>query len=157
MAKKQISVIERRLQSASALSVGSSTIPLKDPTWTLRWENSEIAPDHLWKVINELGWEYVDPEDIACPLDEVGAQARDGRVIRGTRGTEVLVKMRTADYAKVQSKKRRENLALTFDKKKLRSAVVGQVASAHGEEAAEFIHKNTMTVNDSRERVSLDE
>src|SRR3990167_697212 len=32
MAKKVISVIERRLQSGSALDVGSATVPLKDPT-----------------------------------------------------------------------------------------------------------------------------
>ena len=158
MAKKQnISVIERRLQGASALSVGSVTIPLTDPTWTIRWENSEIAPDHIWKCINHLGWEYVQLEDIACALDEVGARIADGRVVRGERGREVLLKMRVSDYKKVQQKKTKENLALTFDKQKLKSAVVGAVATEHGDQAAEFMHKNTMTVQDSRERVSLDE
>ena len=157
MAKKAISVIERRLQSPSALTAGSTPIPLKDDTWTIRWENSDIAPDHIWRCLNVLGWEYVTPEDVACPLDEVGANARDGRVVRGERGKEILLKMRKADYAKVQKKKTAENLALTFDKKKLKGAVLNQVASAHGEEAADFINKNTMKVTDSRERVNLDE
>lgn len=162
MAKKlNLSVIERRLQGESALAVGSVDIPLKEAGWTIRWENSEIAPDHIWRVINTLGWEYVAPEDIACPLEEVGAIAREGRVVRGERGKEILVKMRTADYKKIQAKKQRENLALTFDKQKLKQAVVGQVASAHGDQAADFINKSVNSrasfVNDSRERVSLDE
>lgn len=157
MAKKAISVIERRLQGPSALMEGSVGIPLKDPTWTLRWENGDIAPDHLWRVINVLGWEYVTAEDIACPLEEVGAIVRDGRVVRGERGKEVLVKMRLSDYKKVQKKKTQENLSVTFDKKKLKGAVVGQVASEHGDEAADFISRNLMTVQDSRERVNLDE
>ena len=156
MAKK-VSVIERRLQSESALSAGSAPIPMKEAIWAVRWENSDIAPDHIWRCINILGWEYVAPEDVACPLDEVGANAREGRVVRGERGKEILLKMRKTDYAKVQKKKTAENLALTFDKKKLKSAVLGQVASEHGGEAAEFINKNVMNVVDSRERVSLDE
>ena len=57
MAKKAISVIERRLQSPSALTAGSTPIPLKDDTWTIRWENSDIAPDHIWRCLNVLGWE----------------------------------------------------------------------------------------------------
>lgn len=157
MAKKAISVIERRLQGASALAVGSVQIPLKDPSYTIRWENSEIAPDHIWRCINILGWEYVVPDDIVCPLDEVGAKAMEDRVVRGERGKEVLLKMKAADYRKIQQKKSRENLAITFDKKKLKGEVLGAVSSEHGSEAAEFIDKNTMMVKDSRERVSLDD
>jgi len=157
VAKKQISVIERRLQSGSALQVGSTSIPLKDSTYVIRWENGEIAPDHIWRCINVLGWEYVLPEDVACPLEEVGAKAMENRVVRGERGREVLLKMKASDYKKVQKLKTQENLRVTFDKKKVKDAVVGAVASEHGDEAAEFIHKNVMTVTDSRERVPLNE
>lgn len=157
MAKKQISVIERRLQSGDALATGSAEIPMKQQGWTLLWGNSEIAPDHLWRLVNVMGWEYVTPEDVACSLDEVGANARDNRVIRGERGKEVLLKMLTKDYKRLQKQKTAQNLAITFDKKKLKQAVIGQVAQEHGDQAAEFMHKNTMLVTDSRERVSLDE
>ena len=157
MAKKQISVIERRLQGPSVLMTGSAEIPLVDKTWTLRWENSEISPDHIWHCINRLGWEYVVPEDVSCNLEEVGAAARDGRVVRGERGKEILLKMRTSDYKKVQAQKTQENIRTTFDKKKLKASVLSEVGNAHGGEAADFINKNTMNVTDSRERVSLDD
>ena len=94
MAKKAISVIERRLQSGNALEVGSVAIPLKEPTWTIRWENSEIAPDHIHRCINVLGWEYALPSDIDCGLEEVGAREDTGRIVRGERGKEVLLKMK---------------------------------------------------------------
>ena len=157
MAKKQISVIERRLQSGSALAQGSVSIPLHEPGWTLRWENSEVAPDHVWRAVNIKGWEYVVPADVACSLDEVGASERENRVVRGERGKEVLLKMRLADYKKIQQMKTKENLKITFDKKKVKEGVVGAVAGEHGDEAANFINKNVLSVTDSRERVPLDE
>lgn len=157
MAKKAISVIERRLQGGSALSVGSVQIPLKDDSYTIRWENSEIAPDHIWRCINILGWEYVEPNDIACALDEVGAKVMDTRVVRGERGKEVLLKMKAADYKKIQKKKSQENIAITFDKKKLKGSVLGQLGSEHGSEAADFVEKTRMFTNDSRERVSIED
>src|SRR5688572_7767181 len=107
-AKKTISVIERRLQGGSALQTSSHPIPLKEKGWTLRWENSDVRPDQIWHCINVLGWEYVIPADISCTMDEIGANERDGRVVRGERGKEVLLKMRASDYARVQKKKAQE-------------------------------------------------
>lgn len=149
MAKK-ISVIERRLQGKSALSVGSQPIPLKEKGWTLRWENSEIRPDQIWHCINVLGWEYVTPADIECGLDEIGANERDNRVVKGVRGQEVLLKMREKDYQAIQRKKTQENLDITFNKRKVQDAVLGQVANEHGSEAADFVNRSGFTVEDGR-------
>lgn len=157
MAKK-ISVIERRLQGQSALRAESLPIPLKEArVWTLRWMNAELRPDRVWQAINVLGWEYVSSEDIACPLEEIGATERDLRVVRGERGKEVLLKIRTSDYKLISQKKNKENLSITFDKKRLKDAVVNATGSEHGSQAAEFINKHAMTVTDSRERVQVDE
>lgn len=153
MAKKPtISVIERRLAAPSVFRTSSAPIPLKDTKWVVRWENSSIGPDHIYRVINDLGWEYASPDDLDCSIDEIGAQARDGRVVRGDKGTEVLVKMRKADFKSVQAKKDRENREQAFGKKAINQAVVSGVAAEHGEQAAEFMagQVKSITVTDSR-------
>lgn len=155
--KKTISVIERRLQGASALQTTSQPIPLRDKTWTLRWENSEIRPDQVWHCINVLGWEYVEPGDIACSLDEVGANERDNRVVRGVRGQEVLLKMRASDYAKIQQKKAQENIDLTFNKGKVADAMLNAVGGEHGSQAADFVKRAGITIQDGREQIGADE
>jgi len=148
----KISVIERRLQSQSALQEGSVALPLTDSQWVVRWENSQIRPDHLWHVINVLGWEYAEPSDLACPLEEVGAVARDNRVVRGERGSEVLVKMRASHYTQLQWKKAQENLK-RISPTKTKSTVAEAVGQTHGDQAAAFI-EGRMNVRDSRERVT---
>jgi hypothetical protein len=155
--KPAISVIERRLQGKSALQATSLPIPLKEKGWTVMWFNADISADHVWNAVNVLGWEYVLSSDIGCQLEEVGANERDGKVVRGERGKEVLLKMREADYKKVQSKKTRENLDVTFNPKRMKDTAVNAVGQAFGGEAAEFIDKSGLKVDDSRERVSLDE
>jgi len=157
MAKKAISVIERRLQGASALQTPSAPIPLKEKGWTLRWENNEVRTDQVHHCVTVLGWEYVSPEDIDCALEDLGASARDGRVVRGERGKEVLLKMTEANFKKVQRMKTQENVKSTFNSKIIKETVLNQVGSEHGSEAADFIQRSGMSVTDSRERVSLDE
>lgn len=156
-AKKQISVIERRLQGPSALYNSSQPIPMKEKGWTFRWENSEIRPDQIWHCINTLGWEYVLPGDIACGLDEVGANERDGRVVRGIRGQEVLLKMRTSDFNKIRKKKTQENIETTFNKQKTGDAALNAVGGEFGGAAADFVRKANIEITDSRETVALDE
>lgn len=151
-AKPVVSVIERRLAAPSVFRTSSQPIPMKDPKWTVRWENAAIAPDHIYKVLHDLGWEYATPDDLDCTVDEIGAQARDQRVVRGAKGDEVLLKMRTADFRSVQKKKDRENRDQTFGTKAIKQAVVEGVGAAHGEQAAEFMaqHVNAIHVSDSR-------
>ena len=149
----KISVIERRLQGPNVFRTSSQPIPLTEPgKWTLRWENSRIAPDHMWRIIHELGWVYCELEDIACPVDEVGANVRDGRIVRGERGDEVLMKMLTTDYRKVEKRKTEETIRQTFGTQQLKQTIVSQVATEHGDRAAEYMDKqvNMVTVNDGR-------
>src|SRR3990167_11566973 len=113
----RISVIERRLASPSPFRTTPPPIPLTDPKWMVRWENSEISSDHLYRVLHDLGWVYAVPADLDCAVEEIGAYERDGKIVRVTRGAEVLVKMRKADYASIQKKKDRELREQTFGKK----------------------------------------
>lgn len=145
-----ISVIERRLQGPSVFRSSSSPIPMKDPAWTVRWENSAISPDHLWNILHNLGWVYATPSDLDCPIEEIGAFERDGRVVRGERGLEVLVKMKLVDYLRVQAKKSEEVRAQTFGAKHIKAAIVAGAGSALGEQAAEFLSRQPISVTDSR-------
>lgn len=154
--KKNISVIERRLQSESALQMESAPIPLKEKGWRVRWMNAEVSTDRVWNAANRLGWQYAAPEDLDCRLEEIGVAERDGRVVRGERGKEVLMKMRESDYKKIQQKKQQENLQRTFNPGELKKRVLGAANQELGDEAATFIDKHAMTVVDHRERVAID-
>lgn len=152
MAKKTISVIERRLQGPSVFRTSSQPIPLVEgDRWEVRWTNTTISPDHLWDRIHNKAWEYAVPEDIACPIDEIGGLVRDGRIVRGERGQEVLVKMLAKDYARVVKQKTKETTAQTFGKKQLKDAILSGAAQEHGDQAAEFLSKHTtLSVEDAR-------
>lgn len=149
----KISVIERRLQGPSVFRTSSQPIPLADEgKWTLRWENSKISPDHMWNVVHVLGWTYAEPGDLACPVDEIGGFVRDGRVVRGERGDEVLMKMLAKDYKRVEKLKTQQTITQTFGKKQIKDAIVSGVASEHGDRAAEYMSKNVnmVSVDDTR-------
>lgn len=150
---KTISVIERRLQGPSLFHTGSQSIPLKEPQqWRLYWENSAIRPDQLYDTIHRKGWQYVEAADLDCPIEEIGATVRDGKIVRGTRGEEVLLKMDVNDYKKLEQAKDRETRKQTFGRQQLKKAIVDGVATEHGARAAEFMQQevNVVTVQDTR-------
>ena len=145
--KPTISVIERRLQGPSVHRTSSQPIPLTEPgKWVLRWENSQISPDHMWNIVHNLGWTYAEPTDLDCPIDEIGANVRDNRIVRGERGQEVLMKMLAKDYKRVEKKKTEENIRQTFGKKQVKDAIVAGVASEHGERAADYVAQNVNAI-----------
>lgn len=148
----RLSVIERRLAGASVFRTSSAPVPMKEEKWTVRWENAAISPDHMWNILHNLGWDYVTPDDLDCPVEEIGAYARDNRVVRGARGEEVLVKMLAKDYRSVQRAKAKEVHQQTFGQKAIKQAVISGVGAAHGDEAAAFVseHVNTISVTDTR-------
>ena len=151
--KPTISVIERRLQGPSVHRTSSQPIPLTEPgKWVLRWENSTISPDHLWNIVHNLGWQYAEPGDLDCPIDEIGATERDGKIVRGVRGEEVLMKMLTRDYKRVEKRKTEENIRQTFGTQQLKTAIVAGVAAEHGDQAGEYVAENVnaITVKDQR-------
>lgn len=158
--RHQISVIERRLQGPTVFRQSSQPIPMREPGhWQLYWENGDVSASQVYDTINQKGWEYVEPRDLACAVEEIGAQVQAGRIVRGPRGAEVLLKMRVEDYRAVQAAKTRENIRATFGAKENKSAIVGGASTALGDEAASFLHKSiqTLTLKDGRERVALDE
>ena len=158
--KTTVSVIERRLQNENVFRVSSQPIPLKHAKqWMIRWENTEIATDHLWNLLHNLGWAYCEIDDLACDIQEIGAFAQDGKIVRGERGKEILMKMPMKDYQRLQKAKDLANRQATFGKKQVKEAIIAGASKELGDQAATFLNQQlgSMTTNDARERVPLDE
>lgn len=155
----KISVMERRLQRG-VFHQGSHGIPLKHPEkWVTRIVDSKITTDRPW-VMQEKGWVYLEPDDLAVSPDQIGWKvSADGKIVRGEHGRDIVMKMAKADWDLLNQHKTRENLKQTFGTKQVKNAMVNAAAAAHGEEAAEYVskHAQTMDIKDSRERVPLGE
>ena len=156
--KKEISIIERRLQSGSIFGTSSKPIPLKEPkAWTLRIVNSDVNNQHLYDMMAEKGWVYATVDDLAVKPDEVGFRELDGRIVRGTKGSEVLMKMPAADYKAVAKEKDRVNRAQTLGKRATRNTILNAMHAAGDDAGGSFMEKalNSAQIEDSVERVPL--
>ena len=164
-AKVPISVIERRIKSGRIFSQGSQPIPLVEPDrWSIRIVNTQISDSRLWEMQADKGWIHVASTDLAVKPEEVGFREQDGRVVRGTHGHEVLMKMERTEYAAVQKAKDQTNRELTFSQKALRPAIANVAAQSvdagglgDGGQGADFLSRAQLHVADSLERVRLDE
>lgn len=158
--KKPISVVDRRLQSGSVFSASSRPIPLVEPDrWTMRVINTGISEQRLWEIQADKGWVYAEVADLAVDPVEVGFRVQDGRIVRGVQGAEVLMKMETADYRRIQKAKDAANKQATFGSKQLKQDILARAGSEVGAQGADFLAKNInrVSVQDSREAVSLEE
>lgn len=157
MAKKlpqTVSVIERRLQSGSVQRMGSDPVTLREKGWTVRFINSIVRPDRQYQAIHKQGWVFVEPTELADDPSSLGLTIAENRVVRGDRGQEVLVKMRLADYKRLQAQKTRENNAGIGSSKKTKEQLAEAAASRFGDQAGEFVAKQVVgEVIDSKERV----
>lgn len=159
--KKTVSVIDRRLASGSVFSSLSRAIPLVEPAaWELRIVNTEIGDARLWAMQMEKGWAYAELSDLAVDPVEIGFRVQDGRIVRGTHGHEVLMKMAAPSYRKLRKFKESENRRNTFGDKAVMSAIVSAAErEPDGGRGAEFLSQTVQTarVIDSSERVSLED
>ena len=157
--KKEISVVDRRLQSGSIFGTSSRPIPLTEPNrWELRIVNSQISANRLYEMQADRGWVYAVPEDLAVKPEEIGFQILDGRIVRGERGQEVVMKMERADYREIQKMKDTENRKNTFGKEAVKSAILAAAAKKpDGGRGADFLSRHDINVTDSREVVTLEE
>ena len=127
---------------------GVTDIPLNEPGWTLRVFNNQIHENKHYSAVHEAGWEPLKPEHLAAPPEELGLRVNEaGVIVRGERGNEMYCRMPTADYNVIQLKKTEANNRDLG--RGAKAAVANAVASAHGDEAADFAHKHFVgTVED---------
>ena len=159
--KKEISIIERRLKSGSVFSAGSRPIPLKEPAhWVARIVNGQISDARLYEMQAEKGWVYLTIDDLAVKPEEIGFREMDGRIVRGTQGQEVVMKIARKDYEAIQALKDQTNRDNTFSPDANKAAIVSAAQrQPDGGRGAEFLHRAVqgLDITDSRERVSLED
>ena len=148
-----VSVLERRL--LRPFGEGSSPITLKAPGFVVHVINTKVRPGRFHDVTRNKGWVPVAPEELDGAAEDYGFDCKDGRVVRGDRGEEVLVKMPAADYHAIQMAKDQWNRAQTSPAK-LKSVAAEMTAAEHGDHAADYITRN-VTIRDTREPVPLED
>jgi hypothetical protein len=160
MAKSQISVTPRkndvlaRRLAGNPHKSGLRSIPLKEPQkWQLYIANDYNHEDDLYRMTHELGWLPLAVEDLACKPEDIGYRVSpDGNLVRGAQGREMVFKMDKADYAELQKRQTEANNATIGREGKTKAAAAEAVASAHGPEAGDFVHKHLVgTVTDTIE------
>ena len=147
-----ISVLERRLQNP--FGDGSPAVRLKQPGWTLHVVNGALRPGRYHDVTRNKGWVPVEATEVDGDPMDFGFDVKEGRVVRGERGQEVLVKMPTRDYQEIMQAKDAHNKRLVGGRA-VKSAAVERTAKEHGDEAADLIDRS-ITFSASRAPVPLD-
>ena len=152
MPKKPITVIERRLKSGSIFGTSSKPIPLTEPKrWTVRIVNSQVSEGHVYDLQAEKGWVYAEASDLAVQPHEVGFRDMGGRLVRGDKGSEVLMKMEREDYRAIQTAKDAANRKSTFGSRATKQAIINAASAQLGDQGADFLHRsvNSVEVKDS--------
>jgi hypothetical protein len=135
-------VITRRL--ANPMGNESLAIPSNPPKhWVFRIGNGAISPDHIWRMRQQKGWDFAEPADIAGGLPEdFGFEHRNGRLIRGDRGQEVLLKMLASEWRLIQQAKSDQNTKQMKGIKDIPERAAAEFGGSEGSEAADVLHKS---------------
>jgi hypothetical protein len=148
----RISVLERRLQNP--FGDGSPAVRLKEQGWTLHIVNSALRPGRYHDVTRNKGWVPVEVGEIDGDPMDFGFDVKDGRIVRGERGQEVLVKMPTRDYTEIQMAKDASNRR-QIGGRAVKQAAVDKAAKEFGDQAADLID-STIEFRTSRSPVPLE-
>jgi hypothetical protein len=149
----RISVLERRLQNP--FGDGSPQIRLKEPGWEVHVVNGALRPGRYHDVTRNKGWVPVEPDEIDGEAEDFGFDVKEGRVVRGERGQEVLMKMPAADYKAIQQAKDAHNKAANTGAR-LKAGIVSATGATHGDQAADLVNRS-ITIREERAPVPLDE
>lgn len=158
---KRSDILERRL--ANPFGMGSIAIPctLKDrknqPLYKFRIRNTDIHHSQAHRAIL-AGWEYAQPEDIDGNIEDYGFELRNGRLVSGPRGQEVLVKIPMKDFEAIQQAKSDRN-AQQMKGRATKQAIVENAGRELGDEGASFLQRSlsNIDIKDTREVIPADE
>jgi hypothetical protein len=156
--RPSIEILERRAAGVGVHGEGSPSIELKEPGFTVRWFNSEVAADHVWRAKNRKGWETVTPAELADP-EQVGgfSVSPDGFVVRGEKGREILLKMPTHYRTEIEKRKAEQNIR-DMQPHRQKAQVADAAGKAFGDEAGSFINDRVKVIGNittSKERIAV--
>jgi hypothetical protein len=156
--RERSEIVKRRL--ANPLGQPSVSIPLREPErWTLRVANSNAHAGRIAEMVTK-GWAFVTAEDVAGTITDHGYELRDGRIVRGHRGEEVLMKMEREDFRDIQKAKAAQNITSTFGAKQMKDAILARAEKEDdGDRGADFLNRSlkAIEIHDSLERIPADE
>jgi hypothetical protein len=148
-----VSVLERRLQNP--FGDGSPAVTLKEPGWVVHVINTQLKPGRYHDVVRNKGWVPVEPNDLDGAAEDYGFDVREGRIVRGERGVEVLMKMPEGEFKQIQMAKDRHNRRLVSPRT-MKAAVVESAAGQYSDQAADYLNQN-VTIKSERSPVPLDD
>jgi len=152
--RERSEIVARRLKNPNAGN--AMEIPLKEPRrWQLRIFNADAATNRI-SYAQQKGWIFAQPADIEGRIDDYGLENRDGRLVLGERGKEVLMKMPRDDFQDIQKAKTAYNLQTTFGTKQIKTAIVEQAAQQEGgDEGADFLSRSLakLEIQDTLEKI----
>lgn len=125
-------------------------VPVRDKDLVIRVVDAQLRPGRVHEVAGK-GWEFVQPEDLAGTPEDFGFSVENGRIVRGERGREVLMKMHRDDWQAILEAKSRAN-ALRVTGRKGKDALLDDVARTvgdRGDEAASFLAPR-LTITDTK-------
>jgi hypothetical protein len=147
----QVTVLERRLQNP--FGSGSPEVRLKDPGWALHIFDTS-RPGRFHYAQREKGWEPVLAHELDGAAEDLGFDVVDGKVVRGERGKDVLMKMPQRMYDRIAQRKAELTTARNAPAK-LKADVVEQTAATYSDQAADYLNRN-VTIRDARGPVPLE-
>lgn len=149
----KIDVLERRL--LHPFGAPSVPITLKDgDKWAIRWVSDAVRNGRVYQV-QQMGWTFIEPEEIAGRPADFGCKVMDNRLVRGEHGEEVLMKMPQDMYDKIQWAKAKHNIE-NLGGQKAKTQAAEALAKQFGSEAADTVYESNMQVTDSRVTMDLE-
>lgn len=152
----KVSVIERRLQNPH----GTPSIPITLKTegeHVVRIVNADMRTARLHEMTHAKGWTFVEPHELDGTPDEYGLEVRNGRLVRGERGQEVLMKMSRSDFDQIQKAKADYNLS-QMGAAGTKKRVVKQAEQDLGDEGADTVNRkfdSLINITDERGPVDI--
>lgn len=137
-AKKQVdpsrvSIWERRMINPGRQS--STPVLLKEEGWEVRWVNTAVE-GRFQRAVYEQGWMPVRTEELRDAPDVLGMEKReDGLARRGERGAEVLMKLPSPIFQRIQRRKAQIEIESL---KKTREQLANAAASRFGGNAGDW-------------------
>lgn len=133
--------------------MSESALPLKDPR---RWQQRIFDRGFRNNRISEAkykGWVPLEPEDIEGDPEDYGWRVDGHQIVRGDRGSEIVMKMQKDEWKLVNQAKTAANVKQTFGIKQTKAAILERSSQEQGDQATSFLAKamQTMQVQDKLE------
>lgn len=150
----KVSILDRRL--AHPFGFPSESIALKHGQWAVRWFSEGLRTGRIYQA-QQLGWDFVNADELRGVPSDISALVVDGRIVRGENANrEVLMKMPQAEYDLIQSAKADRNLSDLGSSAKTREKAANAATSKFGPQAGDAVYDSKMEVTDHRASYDLE-